>query len=147
VNFLAFGYVLIDSEILQYQQLTTGPTGIGVVSRGLAGTTAAAHTNGATVQHLGLWLKGPRQPAEIVNSQSLVELPGDISPILEKYLMARCRGSEEEYDERKRLMDEFTADCKAIKADPTTKPQSWPLRAFGEATVGPLIWGGTVIRP
>jgi hypothetical protein len=146
-QFLAFGYVQIDQEIIQYQRLSTGPVGIQTISRGVCGTTATTHTAGATVQHLGLWLKGPRRPLEIVNSLSVIELPGDVQMILETYLLARVRGSENEYDERDRLMKEFHAACAGVKADPTRKQQAWQVRPFGEATVGPMVWGGTTIRP
>lgn len=146
-GFLSYGYFKIEDEIVQYQRLSTAPAGARTISRGVCGTTAVPHANGTPVQHLGLWLKGPRAPATISSSLSLIELPIDVGMVLEKYLLARCRGADEEYDERAKLMKEFQAECLAIKADPTRKESAWQVRAFGEASVGPLVWGGQAIRP
>lgn len=146
-GWLSFGYIKIENEIIQYQRLATGPDGARTLTRGVCGTTAAAHPDGAVVQHLALWVKGPRTPAAVSSSLSLIELPLDVGMVLEKYLLARCRGADEEYEERTRLMSEFTQNCKEIRADPNRKEQAWQVRSFGEATVGPLIWGGQAIRP
>lgn len=146
-GFLSYGYVQIDSEIIQYQRLATSPAGIVTISRGVCGTTAASHSAGATVRHLGLWVKGPRSPASITSSLSVIELSIDVQMVLETYLLARVRGSEQDSQEGKNLMADWARQCAEIRADPERKENAWQLRAFGEATVGPLIWGGQVIRP
>ncbi len=146
-SFLSYGYVLIDSEIIQYQALSTAPLGVSVITRGACGTTAAAHLVNAPVQHLGLWLKGSRTPATISASTSVIELPPDVTPHLEKYLLSKFRASENEHEEARALMKEFMEEMKVLRADPTRKDNMGQIRAFGESRVGPLIWGGQVIRP
>ena len=145
-NFLSFGYVRIENEIVQHQELRTGPTGIGVISRGVCGTTAASHPDGAAVQHLGLWVKGQRSPARVTGSTSVIELPVDVANLLETYLLARCRRSENEFGEATALLNEFRQECARIRADPMRQESAWQIAAFGERTVGPLAWG-SVIRP
>jgi hypothetical protein len=149
-TFLSFGYVQIDAEIIQYQKVTTSPVGIGVISRGQAGTTAAAHAAGATVSHLGLWLKGRRTPGTISSSTSVVEIPQDILMHLETYVLARCRRAENEHEEARALMKDFDAVCASLRADPTRKESQWQAPAFGTPRVGPIYWGslagGRIIR-
>jgi len=145
LNFLSFGYVQIDNEIINYQQVVGNS--LAVISRGSCGTTAASHANGATVQHLGLWLKGKRTAAQITSSTSLVELPDDIVSHVETYLLARCRMSENEHAEGRNLMNDFEKACKALRGDPTRKTNQGQIRAYGEPVIGPLGWNGQVIVP
>src|SRR3989442_227477 len=146
-GFLPYGYVQIDQEIIQYQRLTTAPIGVGVVSRGVCGTSIADHATGATVRHLGLWVKGSRNPATIVNSLSVVELPADVTAHLETYLLARCRRSENEHQEARALMKEFDDKCKELRADPTRKENQGQIVAYGSPKLGPLYWKGAILRP
>lgn len=141
-TFLSFGYVKIGTEIIQYQKLVAGPTGIGVLTRGACGTTAAAHNNNDVVTHLGLWVKGSRTPAAISLSTSVIELPPDIIDLLEDALLARCRSSEQEFAEGSKLLQAFDAACKEVRADPTRKENQGQIRAFGDPRVGPLYGGG-----
>jgi hypothetical protein len=62
--FSASGYILIDSEIIQY----TGKSGVALtgLTRGAKGTTPAAHTIGATVQEV--IVLGPAHPLDIAVS-------------------------------------------------------------------------------
>ncbi len=59
--FLAAGYALIDGEIVQYASKTDGA--LSGVTRGVLGTTAAAHASTATVQEL--IRLGPAHPFDI----------------------------------------------------------------------------------
>lgn len=142
LTFLSFGYVLVDTEIIQYQQLTTGPAGIGTISRGAAGTTAAAHLTGATVTHLGLWLKGTRSPATISAAASVVEVPLDVVSHLNTYLLACCRRSEQEDQEARALFKEFDDAMREIRADPLRKENMGLIPAWGSPRIGPLYGGG-----
>jgi hypothetical protein len=141
-NFLSFGYLLIDSEIIQYQRVVTGPTGVSVITRGACGTTAASHNQNAAVQHLGLWVKGTRTPATISSSTSVVELPPDITMHLEGYLLAAFRQAENEYEEARRLMQDFEKAAAGLRADPTRKENMGQIPAYGESKMGPLYGGG-----
>jgi hypothetical protein len=150
LNFLSFGYVQIDQEIIAYQQLTTGPAGIGTISRGVCGTTAAAHLNAASVQHLGIWLKGERSPATLSSSTSVIELPLDVVSHLEDYLLARCRFAEQEDAEGARLMKQFHDYCKEIRADPSRKESMGQITPWGSPKTGPIYFpsfaGGRIVR-
>lgn len=146
LNWLSFGYMQIDAEIIQYQFVPNG-TSVSVISRGVCGTTQAPHNAGAGVQHLGLWLKGQRIPGSITSSLSVVELPGDLIDPLETYLLGRCRRGENEHDEGRKLMQEFQQACMSIRADPFRK-ETGIITPYGERPVGPLYgrnWG-TVVR-
>src|SRR5207237_981040 len=114
-NFLSYGYVQIDQEIIQYQQLVSGPTGLAVISRGVCGTTAANHLAGAVVTHLGLWVKGTRTPAQILAASSVVELPLDVTMHLETYLLACYRRAEQEDQEARALFKAFDTVCKELR--------------------------------
>lgn len=145
-GFLAYGYIKIGSEIMRYESITG--TTLNAVTRGCGGTTAATHTGGDAVQHLGLWLKGKRVPATITSSTSVVELPRDIVMELELYLLARCRRSENEHAEARALLKEFADTCRRIAGDPTRRVQYGRAREYGEPTVGPVyfprISGGVI---
>lgn len=139
-------WVQIDSELLQYQTVSTGA--INVLTRGCAGTTAAAHLTGATVQHLGFWVKGRRVPVSIADSTSIIELPVPWIHHLEAYLLAKIRRSENEHDEARKLMGDFDKACAMIAANPGWKQsQGTQVRAYGEPVLGPLAWEGTTVVP
>jgi hypothetical protein len=141
-SFLSFGYILIDAEIIQYQQLSTAPIGVSVITRGACGTTAAAHLISVPVQHLGLWFKGTRTPATISSSTSVVELPPDITMHLETYVLAAFRRAENEHEEARALMKDFNDACAMLRADPTRKENMGLIGAWGESRMGPLYGGG-----
>jgi hypothetical protein len=146
-NFLSYGYIQIDDEILHYQ-LVSGNT-LTVIERGQCGTTPQSHLLGAAVQHLGLWLKGTRSPLKILNSMSPVELPLDIISEVKTYVLARVRGMENEFEERARLMKIFDAKCAELRADPTRKENMGRVVAYGSQRMGPIAWpaGGGVVLP
>ena len=142
-NALSFGYFQVDSEIIQYQSVNAAETDLGVISRGVCGTTAASHLTGATVTFLGLWLKGSRRPAAITAGTSVIELPADLIDLLEDALLARCRTSEQEFAEGGRLLKEFDDNCRAVRADPTRKENMGRVPAYGDGgMLGPLYLGG-----
>lgn len=51
-NFPSPGILVVDGEAMAYQK--TGSTALNVTARGLLGTTAATHANGATVSFFGI---------------------------------------------------------------------------------------------
>ena len=146
IGFLTRGWIQIDSELMVYQTVASS-TSVSVITRAQAGTTAAAHTAGADVSHLGFWIYGRRVPTAIVNSTSVVELPSGWTNLLETYLLAHVRRSENEHGEARALMKEFTEGCAAIAADPGWKvSQGTQIRAYGEPSLGPL-WQGNIVVP
>lgn len=148
-SFLAYGYIQIGSEIMRYESLTG--TTLNLVTRGVGGTTAATHTLGDTVTHLGLWLKGLRVPATISASTSTVELPLDVVTVVQDYMMAMCRMAENEHEVSAQHMKRFTDWCAAVRADPKRAPvQQGVARGYDEYRPGPVYFprmaGGVIFR-
>jgi hypothetical protein len=146
-DFLTYGYVLIDAEIIQYQSLTA--TTIGVLSRGIGGTTAAIHADGATVTHLGFWIKGRRLPTTVTGSLSPVEVPRGWISHLETYVLGQIRLSQKGREtEGHRLIAHFEKACAGINADPNWKVNMGIIRAWGDRPLGPIYpYGQGVIVP
>ena len=111
------GFVQIGSEIIYYNGLT--PTSLTGCQRAQAGTTAATHNDADPVQHMTLWIKGPRAPLEITASTSVVELLPMFIPPLQLYVLANCRRAENEHQEARALMGEFSASMMEIRNDPS----------------------------
>jgi hypothetical protein len=149
-NFLSYGYIQIDQELIQYQQISGDPIGtLSVLTRGLGGTTPAVHADGATVQHLGFWIKGRRQPTAIQNSTSCIELPRGWLSHLETYVLANCRMEQKRFGEGDKLMQNFERACAGISADPQWRQQTWLLPAYGTPKLGPIYFpgGGGILVP
>lgn len=149
-NFLSFGYIQIDEELIQYQMIAGEIQGtLSVITRGLGGTVPAVHEVGAVVQHLGFWIKGRRQPTAIQNSQSCVELPRGWLSHLETYVLANCRMEQKRFQEGDKLMLNFERACAGISADPQWRQQTWLLPAYGTPKLGPIYFpgGGGILVP
>ena len=149
-NFLSYGYVMIDNELIQYQSLIPGtPPMLSVISRGMGGTTATTHADGATVQHLGFWIKGRRQPTAIANSTSCIEVPRGWISLLETYVLGQARQAQKRFQEGDKLLANFDRGCAAINADPNWRQQTWQLPAFDSPKLGPIYFpgGGGILVP
>lgn len=112
-SFLSYGYALIESELVQYQVIS-GNT-LEAVTRGAGGTAAVAHAGGAAATHCSLWLKGSRSPVTITDSTSVVEVPLGWVSLLNTYLLAQCRQSENEDQVAARLLKEFDVAVEGIR--------------------------------
>lgn len=148
-SFLAYGYIQIGTEIIRYDTITG--TTLSLLTRGVAGTTAATHSLGDTVTHLGLWLKGKRVPATISASTSTVELPLDVVTVVQDYMFAMALMAQNEYDASAAVMKRFEAWCAGVRADPLRKPvQQGIARGYDEYRPGPVyfprIAGGVIFR-
>jgi len=148
-NFLSYGYVQIDNEILAYQFRVNTLPGISVITRGIGGTTQAAHEAGAGVQHLGFWMKGRRVPTPIVNSLSCVEVPRGWISHLETYVLGQVRMEQKRFAEGDKLLANFERACDRINADPNWKVNRGLSHAFGDPPlIGGVYWprsGGVIV--
>ncbi len=151
-SFLPYGYVGIESEILFYGQLATPPTGVTatgimVLQRGQCGTTAAAHSTGVTVAHLGAWFKGSRMPIEVTTGTSVIELPSGFIFAIQEYLMAKCSYAQEDQQAGKLHMSEFNAECQRIYADPNWRSDSQGMQTqpYGTPLMGRTVWGSVYV--
>jgi hypothetical protein len=143
-SFYSYGFVQIDSEILQYGTLNSGA--VGTLIRGACGTTAAQHVTGASVYHLGLWVKGPRLPIQITTSTDIVELPIAYQYALSLYTCARLARSQNDDQQAKSYMDEYNSEMQRILNDPLTKQhQGARILGYGEAPLGALAWGRVIV--
>lgn len=147
-GFLSFGYIQIESEIIQYQGLNADGVTLNVISRGIGGTTPVAHLAAVPVRHLALWIKGKRLPNPIANSLSPVEVPRGWMAHLETYVLGQCRITQKRHGEGQALLADFEKACKGINADPNWKVNEGRIRAYGEPVVGPLFgYGQGLIVP
>jgi len=151
-TFLSFGYVQIDSEIIAYGQLAAPPsgsttTGVMVLRRGQAGTTAAAHTAGATVNHLSAWVYGSRMPNSVTTATDTIELPTGFMFAIQEYVMAKCLYQESNPQEGRLHMDQFNQECQRIYADPNWRSDSQGVqtKAYGSPLMGRTAWGNVYI--
>ncbi len=142
-NFLSFGFVQIDNEILQYQTITG--TTLSALLRGCCGTTAASHSSGATVQHLGFWGKGPRMPLEIAATTDIVELPLAWQHLVELYVLQRCARAQQELAGAKEYGAEYSQQMELILGDPSWRASNIQLQSYGVPSLGGLAWGTTIL--
>lgn len=146
-SFLSFGFLQIENEIIQYQQLSTSPIGVSVLTRGVGGTVPATHAAGVPVTHLSLWCKGKRTPQKIVGATSAIELPLPFLHPLELYVLARARRAEQEFGEARSLMQEFYQEIGRIDANPGWKvSQGAQVKPYGDPSLGGLAYGRVITR-
>jgi hypothetical protein len=143
-GFLPYGFIQIDSELIQYYRLVS--LQLSGLVRGVGGTTAASHAQNATITHMSCWVKGCRVPNEIVTSTDKVEVPPAFQYPLQLYVLAKCRQAENEYGEAAKLMAAFDKECNDRLLDPRWKDhQGQQVKAYGEPLFGPLAWGHVVV--
>ena len=105
-GFLPFGFVFIESELVQYQLISANT--LLACTRGTGGTVAASHAGGAAVTHCSFWVKGSRSPSSITASTSLVEVPLGWVSLLNTYVLSQARQFQGEYQVSQALLMEFT---------------------------------------
>jgi len=111
-DFLSYGFVFIEDELVQYQSISG--TTLNQCTRGCGGTVAVAHLTGVDVTHCSFWVRGSRSPITITSSTSIVEVPLGWVSLLNTYLLAMCRESENEYQRSSQLLQQFDAACAGI---------------------------------
>src|SRR5262245_25640588 len=145
-GFLPFGYVSIDNEILYYGNITTAPTGLSSLVRGLCGSLATSHPAGAVVTHNSLWVHGKRAPQPMVNSLSPLEVPRVFIPPLENYVLSKVRDRQQLHDEASLLLQRFEAQVDVIRANPSWRQTPYyQTMAYGQPPVGPLYFGRVIV--
>src|SRR5262245_50400155 len=149
VNFLSFGYLQIENELIQYQRLATNQ--VSVCRRGVAGTGAAAHNSGVLVQHCGLWIKGVRAPNPVTASTDPIELPYDALDGLEEYVLAQYARFEQDTSMMQLHRKNYQEACESLRRDPRSQqvPGAAQVRPYG-GYGGGLGWydgfDGVIVR-
>jgi hypothetical protein len=151
-GFLPFGWVRMGDELVQYSEVWRDPgppvtQGLRVARRGVGGTAAAQHFAGTPVTHCGVWVKGLRVPSPVRRSTDCVEIPLAYQQILETYVLAKVRESEQDRGAAQSLMQEFVAMTNDILNDPKWQQPPFPVqaRAYGVSEVGGLSFGRLVV--
>lgn len=141
-----YGFIQIDTgsqaEILMYR--TVNATNLTQILRGQAGTHPVSHLIGAPVTELNITMKASRLPTPIVNATDVIEIPVGLTPLLELYVLAKVRETEQE-PAAIQLRQEFQKACEQLgnKAPFRGIRQGMQVRMG----MGPMLYGGRVIIP
>jgi hypothetical protein len=148
-NFLSFGYVLIDGELISYQSIVTNPDGSGTLftcRRGCGGTRVMPHDANAPVYHCGLWIKGWRTPTQIQVSSDPLEIPPAFIEPLELFCLAKVFwGPLRDPDMGKAMDLKYKEAVESIIRDPVWQGIGDPVQvaAYGYGGGGRLTLYGT----
>ncbi len=115
-NFMAPGLMQVDNEVISFTSIADSSNvndQLGLLVRGLSGSVAATHANGATVTQLIFRFRGYRAPTLYQPGQSnlQMDLPTGWDEILDLYMLAKYKEFEQNRAEAKDLMSEFEAGC------------------------------------
>lgn len=145
-NWLPDGYFLANSgsvtELIKYESIST--LGASILTRAQGGTSAYQFAPSSTITHCSIWLKGVRQPKAVTSSTDNIELPQAFVPLLQLYVLARCRLSENDYQEGRAMMADFDQQLDKIKADPYWQSLD-PMSVMDQFSQGPLAWGRVLV--
>lgn len=144
-GFEDMGFLSIDSEIILYRTINAAGTSITNILRGQSGTTAATHTSGATVTERNIMMKLSRLPTPISLPGDPIEIPLGLVPVIELYVLAKVRETEQESSLAMQMRREFDAVMEKM----TNKPQLKGLRQGLQVTEGGGVglFRGRVIIP
>lgn len=148
-NFLSYGYVQIDSELIQYQRVSGNQ--LQACRRGVAGSSPSAYPAGAIVVHCGLWVKGVRAPNPVAISIDFIEMPHDALDGLVEFVLAEYARFEQDTQMATYHRNNYHDLCDSIKRDPRSQqaPGAWQVAPYG-GYGGGLGWydgvDGVVVR-
>ena len=132
-SFTSPGLCLIDNEVISYS--TSADTTFAGMIRGVGGTLPAAHQSNTTVTQLIFRLLGRRLPAIITlgMSGSQLDVPQGWDSVLDLYLLAQFKQTEQNLQEASALMQEFEAKSIKLRDDqiPVEIKQIGGLFPFG----------------
>jgi hypothetical protein len=141
-NFLAYGFLKIDNEIIMYRSVS-GNT-VSNLLRGQSLTVAASHNNGATVTELNLTMKVHRMPMA-VTCDTRLEIPSEFWPLIELYVISKVREAEQDHEIAVTMRQEFNRYVQEIAAK---NRRSFPRQGVQVGgNYGAQLWGGRVIVP
>ena len=103
-------------ELVYYSGTASGQ--LLALNRGMGGTVEQAWPVGTPVQEVNIYMTGLRKPINYTPGQALtvLSLPPEWVDAIRVYLLYRFRDAEQNRQEAKSLLDEFTAKCKAMTA-------------------------------
>lgn len=109
-SFSQRGRITVESEVIDYTG-TTSTTFTGC-TRGVEGSTAAAHADDITVTQRGLWIWFAKKPAVLSSDASTLALPSQFDRSPAYWAAAKARQKTRDYDLAKELMSEYEAEVR-----------------------------------
>lgn len=145
-NFMPMGFMQIESELLLYRNINTTTKVVSNLIRGQGGTVAASHNNGVTVTEYNIGYKCSRLPTPLAAVTDTVEIPQALWPVLELYILAKVRETEQESQYAAQLRKEFDAAVEKLgqKAHLQGRKQGLQVRTLPP---GPELYGGRIFVP
>lgn len=143
---LPFGFAVIDSEVVAYSGM--GAASLTGLIRGVGGTVAAAHANGATVAEGNIRIQGRRMPAAYLLGAQLspVRVPPGWESKLATYMLAKFRLSERDSQEHARLAKDFYDWLSGpLNSEQMTGGPRQMGGNYGIETIGGSFGGGLII--
>jgi len=144
--FRPYGFFDIEGEIILYRGVNAAATGFFNLLRGQAGTTAVAHTGGALVTERNIMMKVSRLPTPLTGAADLIEIPVGLTPLIEVYVLAKVRESEQDHQAAQMLRTEFTKDIQALATKNPVPGLRQGLQVRDNLSA-PILWGGRVYIP
>lgn len=144
--FNTYGYMRVENELVLFRNIDSNGLVYNIL-RGQGGTTAVAHNDGAVVRDCNIFFKCYRLPVPLTGIDDIIEVPQALWPIIELYVLSKCRFATQAMDEGMGLMKEFDrlVDRLAEKS-PQLKGlrQGMQVKVYGST---PELWQGRVIIP
>src|SRR5262249_34216493 len=101
------GLTLKPVEVVRYATLTTDGLSYTNTLKGQGGTIDTAWVNGDPVSEANIMFKCFRLPVPLTSPASVVEIPQPLWPLIELYVLAKVRASEQDDDSAMKMSQSF----------------------------------------
>lgn len=101
------GRVIIDSEVIEYMYNDTENNDLEVCTRGMEGTTAAAHSSAAVVTLRDMWVYHFKKDAELTSDTGTPTIPTQFHQVPAYYCASIARHKHKDYDLADKYMAEY----------------------------------------
>lgn len=145
-DFMAYGFVQIEDELIRYSAITSAVDRLQNLVRGIGGTAAVAHNNGATVNECNIIMKTSRLPRPLTGTGDRVEIPAGLVPLIELYVLAKVREAEQEHQVASAMIQDFRQATDKLQASAQLKGLRQGIQVRLSPT-GPWLYGGRTYIP
>lgn len=145
--FRPYGFLLIEQELILYRTVNGTPTNtLTQTLRGQGGTLPAAHLSGTTAYEHNIMFRCSKLATPVTGVSDPIGIPTGLVPLLELYVLAKVRQSEQEYQMASQMLQEFdrAVDKLGSKSQLQGLQQGLQVRA---GQPGPILYGGRVYIP
>ena len=143
---MKYGYIGIENEIIRYTSFNHTTFAFGGVLRAQAGTIAAAHTAPVTITELNIWFKCSKLPTPITGPGDPIQIPNALVPLIELYVLSKCREAEQEAQLAHAMRQEFAQAITTLAQNSAIKGLRQGIQVRNQ-TEGPLLYGGRLYVP